>query len=230
MLNKLTEDISTYEIIILGRPDLLRGRDIRCGFRPSLPLTSYRFGWIRSFPSFSRSSTVIESKISTCFALASSGVPFRYWTQDEAALVCMQCLVAGMNNDKQRVRLEDLTDGFHQLGKIVRHFNAIAKATTREEIAYIQAKTYTAIIYGHMVGSAIIGRVLCLSNDKYMVLAPIGTKVGDKICVIHGLPVPFIIRPEGDMFLLVGEYYVQGVMDGEVMDMEHIKTQEIDLK
>ena len=183
-----------------------------------------------AFQASAEITTMLNSRRSTCFALASSGVPFRYKSMDDAALACMHCLVAGMTNDKQRVRSEDLPNGFHQLSEIATHFNAAAEAATREEITNVQALTHTAIIFGHMVGSATIGRVFCFSNDKYMLLAPIGTKVGDKICVIHGLPVPFIIRPKGDMFLLVGECYVQGVMDGEVMDMEHIKTQVINLK
>ncbi|MCJ1322396.1 hypothetical protein MMC15_007744 [Xylographa vitiligo] len=183
-----------------------------------------------AFQASAEITTMIESRRSACFALASSCVPFRYQSKHDAALACMHCLVAGMTNDKQRVRSEDLPNGFHQLEEIAKLFSAIAEAATVEEIASIQAKTHTAIIFGHMTASASIGRVFCLSNDKYMLLAPIGTKVGDKICVIHGLPVPFIIRPEREMFLLVGECYVQGVMDGEVMDMEHVKTQVIDLK
>ena len=183
-----------------------------------------------AFQASAEITTMIESRRSACFALASSCVPFRYQSKHDAALACMHCLVAGMTNDKQRVRSEDLPSGFHQLEEIAKHFSAIAEAATVEEIASIQAKTHTAIIFGHMTASASIGRVFCLSNDKYMLLAPIGTKVGDKICVIHGLPVPFIIRPASEMFLLVGECYVQGVMDGEVMDMEHVKTQVIDLK
>ncbi|MCJ1432598.1 hypothetical protein MMC27_001955 [Xylographa pallens] len=183
-----------------------------------------------AFQASAEITTMLKSRRSACFALASSGVPFRYKSKDDAALACMHCLVAGMTNDKRRVQSEDLPNGFHRLSEIATHFNNATEAATSEEIASLQAMTHTAIIFGHMVGSATIGRVFCLSNDKYMLLAPIGTKVGDKICVIHGLPVPFIIRPEGDMFLLVGECYVQGVMDGEVMDMEHIKTQVINLR
>ena len=56
-------------------------------------------------------------------------------------------------------------------------------------------------------------------------LLPLELDLGDKLCVIYGLPVPFVIRPDGDEYLLVGECYVQGVMDGEVMDMAHIETQ-----
>ncbi|MCJ1390871.1 hypothetical protein MMC18_003732 [Xylographa bjoerkii] len=135
-----------------------------------------------------------------------------------------------MTHEQQRVRAEELPYFFHQFDEIERHFYTVTQAPTDEDTANMQARMHTANMVDAMIGAAAFGRVFCLSNDKYMLLAPIGTKVGDKICVIHGLPVPFIIRPEGDMFSLVGECYVEGVMDGKVMDMEHIKTQEINLK
>lgn len=52
-------------------------------------------------------------------------------------------------------------------------------------------------------------------------LAPMGTQVGDIICILFGCSVPVILRehrsPKGefDYFELIGEAYVYGLMDGE---------------
>ena len=44
-------------------------------------------------------------------------------------------------------------------------------------------------------------------------------KPGDIICVLFGGKMPFCLRPWGDCYLLVGECYVHGLMNGEAMKM-----------
>ena len=43
------------------------------------------------------------------------------------------------------------------------------------------------------------------------------TRKGDMICIIFGCSTPIIIRPHSNLFKVVGEAYVQGLMDGEGM-------------
>jgi len=43
------------------------------------------------------------------------------------------------------------------------------------------------------------------------------TRKGDLISVIFGCSTPIVIRPHGKLFKVVGEAYVQGLMDGEAM-------------
>ena len=71
------------------------------------------------------------------------------------------------------------------------------------------------------------GRNVFISATGYLGLAPHGTGEGDLIFVIMGADVPFVLRPYDDGYELVGEAYVQGVMDGEVIRMEHIPVQDI---
>ena len=71
------------------------------------------------------------------------------------------------------------------------------------------------------------GRVCFVSASGYVGLAPHGTREGDLVFVIMGADIPFILRPFNDGYDLVGEAYVQGVMDGEVMRMEHIPVQDV---
>ncbi|GKU06402.1 heterokaryon incompatibility protein or allele [Fusarium langsethiae] len=42
---------------------------------------------------------------------------------------------------------------------------------------------------------------------------------GDLIAVLYGCSTPIVIRPHGHQFRVIGEAYVQGLMDGEAMDL-----------
>jgi hypothetical protein len=59
-----------------------------------------------------------------------------------------------------------------------------------------------------------------ISENGYVGLVPEHTRPGDRICVIFGAIVPFVLRKVlGGEFEIVGEAYVHGIMDGEAMDM-----------
>ena len=62
-------------------------------------------------------------------------------------------------------------------------------------------------------------RIFARTKKGYYVLGPKLMEDGDLICVLFGGKVPFCLRPWGDRFLLVGECYVHGLMDGEAMHM-----------
>jgi len=62
-------------------------------------------------------------------------------------------------------------------------------------------------------------RTFARTKKGYYVLEPKVMKEGDIVCVLYGGKIPFALRPLGRYFLLVGEYYVHGLMNGEVMDM-----------
>ncbi|KAF2722920.1 hypothetical protein K431DRAFT_283428 [Polychaeton citri CBS 116435] len=51
----------------------------------------------------------------------------------------------------------------------------------------------------------------------YYVLGPQVMEAGDVICVLFGGKLPFCLRPCGSRYLLVGECYVHGLMNGEAM-------------
>lgn len=63
------------------------------------------------------------------------------------------------------------------------------------------------------------GRRLLVTAKGYLAWATEGIKQGDQICILYGCSVPVVLRPEGGgRWKLVGECYVQGVMDGEALD------------
>ena len=77
---------------------------------------------------------------------------------------------------------------------------------------------------------------LCVTKNRYLGHAPITADVGDLICVVLGAGAPFVIRPvpnsagNGNMYRLIGECYVHGMMNGEAMLMPHIPVEEITIQ
>jgi hypothetical protein len=69
---------------------------------------------------------------------------------------------------------------------------------------------------------ATIGRRFCVTENGRVGLVPSGVAKGDKICIIRGARVPFVIREvvgtirDGEtVFVLVGDCYVDGLMTGD---------------
>jgi hypothetical protein len=52
----------------------------------------------------------------------------------------------------------------------------------------------------------------------YYGIGPLIVKDGDFVCVLLGGRTPFILRPVGDDYNLVGECYVHGFMHGEAIE------------
>jgi hypothetical protein len=76
------------------------------------------------------------------------------------------------------------------------------------------------------------GRRFAVTREGYLCLVPPGTEPGDMVCLILGAAVPFVLRllnrskdnlSEGqhNSYVLVGECYVHGMMDGEIFNHEH---------
>jgi len=84
---------------------------------------------------------------------------------------------------------------------------------------------------GHAVRSYSIGRNLCATERKYLGRVPHQSKVGDRICIFKGGSVPFLVRKDvDDHYQLIGECYIHGIMDGEAMERDDLKSLEQDFK
>lgn len=74
----------------------------------------------------------------------------------------------------------------------------------------------------NMYDVATCHRSLCSTSRGRLVLGPEYCKKGDLVCVLFGADVPFVLRrtvdAENETYLLVGEAYVDGCMDGQIMD------------
>ncbi|PVH74161.1 hypothetical protein DL98DRAFT_594373 [Cadophora sp. DSE1049] len=68
------------------------------------------------------------------------------------------------------------------------------------------------------VGLRCKGRKLFVTEKGYLGLGPMDVNPGDKVGIFAGLQVPFVLKPYSSMYQLVGEAYVDGVMDGEAFE------------
>jgi hypothetical protein len=62
-------------------------------------------------------------------------------------------------------------------------------------------------------------RKFARTKKGYYILGPKVLEVGDIVCVLFGGKTPFCLRPWKRNYLLVGECYVHGFMDGEAINM-----------
>ncbi|KAI0536538.1 hypothetical protein GGR58DRAFT_514502 [Xylaria digitata] len=71
----------------------------------------------------------------------------------------------------------------------------------------------TAIAFSRRLGNA----VFCFTKDRYVGLVPEAAAAGDQVCLFHGGNVPFVLRKKGPAYTLVGECYIQGIMNGQAL-------------
>ena len=60
------------------------------------------------------------------------------------------------------------------------------------------------------------GRRICVTKGRYMGVTTYDTEKGDILVMLEGFTMPFVLRPNGDNFMIVGDCYIHGIMDGEL--------------
>lgn len=91
--------------------------------------------------------------------------------------------------------------------------------------------------FDRSVRTATMGRAFFVTEEGRFGLGPSTLAVGDDICVLLGGTVPFALRPkpmrrlpgQAEIYLLVGDCYVHGIMDGEAMKMDHLQEETLKL-
>ncbi|KAI0903915.1 HET-domain-containing protein [Ustulina deusta] len=85
------------------------------------------------------------------------------------------------------------------------------------EIAENTDKEHDAEQWSRSANGASENRAFARSQKGYYVLGPGVMAAGDVICILFGGKLPFCLRPCGHRYLLVGECYAHGLMEGEAM-------------
>ncbi|KAN0089211.1 HET domain containing protein [Hyaloscypha variabilis] len=79
-------------------------------------------------------------------------------------------------------------------------------------------------VFMNSVQKFTIARNMCVTIGGYLGRVPRGSESGDKICILLGGCIPFVLRETGDgYFRFIGECYIHGIMDGEAMDSAEIE-------
>ena len=72
-------------------------------------------------------------------------------------------------------------------------------------------------------------RRLGITDDYLMGVFPERIQVGDVIVIVFGAAKPFVFRPVGNAHILIGECYVHGIMDGELISINE-GTEAVEIK
>lgn len=59
-------------------------------------------------------------------------------------------------------------------------------------------------------------RRLFITSKGYIGLGHQRAEKDDRLCILYGSPVPYILRPHSDYWTLVGQCYAHGLMNGEI--------------
>ena len=72
-------------------------------------------------------------------------------------------------------------------------------------------------------------RRMMRTNLRYLGWAPPLAQAGDVICIIFGASVPYVLRPMGDQFLLIGECFILEIMRGEALTWPGLERRVIEI-
>ena len=72
---------------------------------------------------------------------------------------------------------------------------------------------------GYSVSGMETNRKFCLTLEGRIGWVPHAAQIGDIVSLMRGSPVPVIIRPsqQGESYLMIGQCYIHGIMDGEAV-------------
>lgn len=129
----------------------------------------------------------------------------------------------------------NMKDKIPKIGSMHEMMTFFAKKTAAERDV-LWKYWNTAAAFAKKINKA----VPCTTAKGYIGLIPGSAKQGDLICILHGSKSPFVLRKiksqkldEGwdkeDLFSLIGEAYIHGVMHGEAMNLQHIQAKKIHL-
>lgn len=96
---------------------------------------------------------------------------------------------------------------------------------TRTDSEFIRDNWVRSTALHNSISKYSVGRNFCVTTGGHLGRVPRGSLIGDKICLLFGAVVPFVLRESSDgYFKLIGECYIHGIMDGEVMKKPDMET------
>jgi len=90
--------------------------------------------------------------------------------------------------------------------------------------------TFGSLGEGHNPSSYVCGlsfarqRKVFSTLMKYVGMGSAVMREGDIVCISFGGRVPYVLCPYNDHYELIGECYVHGLMDGEVLEISEKKS------
>jgi hypothetical protein len=99
------------------------------------------------------------------------------------------------------------------------HYRLVNATTEQWDAGVAPAESvYAAQQFVTATSFAADARRVFATEGTYSGLGPLGIEKGDEICIFLGFSTPSIIRPrQAGGYVLVGECYIYGLMDGEAL-------------
>ncbi len=73
------------------------------------------------------------------------------------------------------------------------------------------------------VSPQIMRKRLAVTKNRHVGMAPSRARKGDVVCLLLGYSVPVVLRNRGTDFEFLGECYLEGYMDGELIEQHHVE-------
>ncbi len=188
-----------------------------------------------------------QSQIKSCISFAREQQP--YATGPDIVGACQRVLTAGMKpaggGDTLGLLVlasdAEIAADFEALNNTFEQMHSMERYTPQrgpQGILYSIQDACKARVFFVMQRNQSLEVECEEQGTRYMGLAPEMAKDGDLIYVVLGCSVPFLFRPIGQdaaagqqttepRFQLIGECYAYGFMQGEVMTMSDVETQEL---
>ena len=127
-------------------------------------------------------------------------------------------IVAATGYLQQKPTEENSTPGEDMMACFALHSSAPRNTPdSAETLAHNTKPNSWSVAHVDHILSECMYRRFFITKKGYLGLGPGPMEVGDSVCVLFGGKTPFILRKEEDHFKLIGESYIHGIMEGEVI-------------
>ncbi|PPJ54971.1 hypothetical protein CBER1_05631 [Cercospora berteroae] len=125
-------------------------------------------------------------------------------------------ITAGLNENHNRAMDEYLERGFNSWYNTLYAFG-YNLFSLKEHMRFKRVPTPEWEEYQRSAYAVTKGRAILRTQSGRIGIGPYGTRKGDLVCALYGGDVLYVLRPIEDYFVLIGEAYFYGAMDGEVV-------------
>jgi heterokaryon incompatibility protein (HET) len=149
---------------------------------------------------------------------ATNSQHFKYPTNEDITTVFSMVFTGG-KDDAAGVTLEDHKMRFEKWLEGLQAAYAHPEGSISHKLgSSVNQVEENSVLWAKQGQDSSWGRAFLETKSGYMGLGPRSAEKGDVVCVLGGGIVPFLLRRVGeDTFRLVGESYIYGIMNGEVV-------------
>jgi hypothetical protein len=87
----------------------------------------------------------------------------------------------------------------------------------REGSETVSGSRFDSFMFERRVFNTCNNRRLIETRRGCLGISSMHAEIGDRVCILFGSSVPFVLRPSGKTWKIIGEAYVHGIMDGEAL-------------